>query len=89
MHIYVKKLRESATIPEIKTPGSAGYDLTACMFLNDKFELFTITGRKFYRNNITLTSGMPLKLVKEPDNEFDKDAIAIYSNNIKVGYVAK
>ena len=38
MHIYVKKLRESATIPEIKTPGSAGYDLTACMFLNDKFE---------------------------------------------------
>ena len=38
----------------------------------DKFELFTITGRKFYRNNITLTSGMPLKLVKEPDNEFDK-----------------
>ena len=54
----------------------------------DKFELFTITGRKFYRNNITLTSGMPLKLVKEPDNEFDKDAIAVYAKNEKIGYVA-
>ena len=39
----------------------------------DKSELFTITGRKFYRNNINLTSGLPLKLVKEPDNKFDKD----------------
>ena len=54
----------------------------------DKSELFTITGRKFYRNNINLTSGLPLKLVKEPDNEFDKDAIAVYAQNEKIGYVA-
>lgn len=54
----------------------------------DKSELFTITGRKFYKNNISLTPGMPLKLVKEPDNEFDKDAIAVYAQDEKIGYVA-
>lgn len=54
----------------------------------DKSELFTITGRQFYRNNIDLTPGLPLKLVKEPDNEFDKDAIAVYAQDEKIGYVA-
>lgn len=32
--------------------------------------------------------GLPLKLVKEPDNEFDKDAIAVYVEDKKIGYVA-
>ena len=54
----------------------------------DKSELFTITGRQFYRNKINLTSGLPLKLVKEPNNEFDKDAIAVYAQDEKIGYVA-
>lgn len=54
----------------------------------DKNELFTITGMNFYKNNVTLTSGKPLRLVKEPDNEFDKDAIAVYADNEKIGYVA-
>ena len=54
----------------------------------DKSELFTITGRQFYRNKINLTLGLPLKLVKEPDNEFDKDAIAVYAQDKKIGYVA-
>ena len=54
----------------------------------DKSELFTITGRQFYRNKINLTLGLPLKLVKEPDNEFDKDAIAVYAQDEKIGYVA-
>ena len=31
---------------------------------------------------------MPLKLVKEPDNEFDKNAIAVYAEDEKIGYVA-
>ena len=31
---------------------------------------------------------MPLKLVKEPDNEQDKDAIAVYAEDEKIGYVA-
>ena len=53
-----------------------------------KDELFTIAGRHFYRNNINLTLGKPLKLVKEPDNEHDKDAIAVYAEDEKIGYVA-
>ena len=54
----------------------------------DRSELFTITGRKFYKNSIRLTPGTPLKLVKEPGNEFDKDAIAVYAQDEKIGYVA-
>ena len=53
----------------------------------DKSELFTITKRGF-KNKVVITSGMPLKLVKEPDNEFDKDAIAVYAQDVKIGYVA-
>lgn len=54
----------------------------------DKKELFTITGRNFYKNDVILTPGMSLKLVKEPDNESDKDAIAVYAQDEKIGYVA-
>ena len=53
-----------------------------------KEELFTITGRSHYEGNVALTPGMPLKLVKEPDNEFDSDAIAVYAEDEKIGYVA-
>ena len=53
-----------------------------------KDELFTITGRRFLENNIPLAPGMALKLVREPDNEFDSDAIAVYVQNEKIGYVA-
>ena len=58
--------------------------LKAC----DKYDLFTITGTKFYENSKKLYPGAPLKLLKEPDNEFDSDAIAIYFGDEKVGYVA-
>ena len=54
----------------------------------DKSELFTIVGMKFYNTGIRLTPGMSLKLVKEPDNEFDKNAIAVYCEDKKIGYVA-
>ncbi|MCR5027341.1 MAG: HIRAN domain-containing protein [Methanobrevibacter sp.] len=55
---------------------------------HDKYELFTLTGTNFYENSKKLRSGIPLKLVKEPDNEFDNDAIAVYLGDEKVGYVA-
>ena len=58
--------------------------LKAC----DKYDLFTIIGTKFYENSKKLYPGAPLKLLKEPDNEFDSDAIAIYFGDEKVGYVA-
>lgn len=54
----------------------------------DKGELFTITGMNFYENDIVLTQGLALKLVKERDNEFDSDAIAVYADDKKIGYVA-
>ncbi len=53
----------------------------------EKSELFTITGT-YYNNNIDITPGMPLKLVREPENEFDRDAIAVYAGDVKIGYVA-
>ena len=54
----------------------------------DKSELFTITGINYYKNDVQFNPGLPLKLVKEPDNEFDKDAIAVYAEDKKIGYVA-
>ena len=54
----------------------------------DKSELFTIAGMHFYKNSINLTPGMELKLVREPYNEFDRDAIAVFVNDEKIGYVA-
>ncbi len=54
----------------------------------DKKELFTISGRHFYKNDVALAPGIPLKLVREPGNEFDKDAIAVYAEDEKIGYVA-
>ena len=51
-------------------------------------ELFTIAGMHFYRNGINLEAGMALKLVREPENEFDRDAIAVYAEGEKIGYVA-
>lgn len=55
---------------------------------HDKTELFTITGMNFLKNYVKLTPGMPLRLVREPDNELDMDAIAVYGENQKIGYVA-
>lgn len=53
-----------------------------------KEELFTIAGRHYHKNDINLTPGMNLKLVREPENEFDSDAIAVYTEGEKIGYVA-
>lgn len=52
-----------------------------------KENFITITGTYFH-DNPKFEKGMKFKLVKELDNEFDRDAIAIYSDNVKVGYVA-
>ena len=54
----------------------------------DKSELFTITGRFHYESSADLAPGMPLKLVREPENEFDGDAIAVYAGDVKIDYVA-
>lgn len=38
---------------------------------------FTIAGCKHYFGNEFMKKGMKVKLVKEPDNEFDKEAIQV------------
>lgn len=54
----------------------------------DRSVLFTITGTHLFKNGAKLTPGKPLRLVMEPENEFDGDAIAVYAGDEKVGYVA-
>ena len=54
----------------------------------DNAELFTITGMQFHKSGIRPAQGMPLKLVKEPYNEHDRNAIAVYVMDEKIGYVA-
>lgn len=48
--------------------------------------LVNITGS--YYHNYTPKNREIIKLVKEPENEHDPDAIAAYLNNNKIGYVA-
>ena len=50
---------------------------------------FTITGTKYYYGNEFLKPGMNVKLYKELDNEYDKEAIRVEFEGLgKIGYVA-
>ncbi|MCR5475599.1 MAG: HIRAN domain-containing protein [Lachnospiraceae bacterium] len=54
-----------------------------------KDTLFTITGLNFRYGTEFLEKGMKVKLVKEPDNEYDAEAIRVeYPGLGKIGYVA-
>ena len=54
-----------------------------------KDTLITITGLSFRYGTEFLEKGMKVKLVKEPDNEHDAEAIRVeYPGLGKVGYVA-
>lgn len=56
-------------------------------YLNDNKDcLINITGGHFY--NFTPKSGLIVDLVRELDNEHDSDAVAVYFDNEKIGYVA-
>lgn len=49
----------------------------------------TLTGTRHYHGKEFLKKGMKLRLEKEPDNEFDKEAIQISLEGLgKIGYVA-
>ena len=52
-----------------------------------EMNLITITGTQFY-DCPELESGMKLKLIREPSNQFDSNAIAVYLKDKKIGYVA-
>ena len=50
---------------------------------------FTIAGCWHYFGSDFMKKGMKAKLVKEPDNEYDKEAIQVKVKGLgKVGYVA-
>lgn len=50
---------------------------------------FTLTGTKHYYGSNFLKPGMKVQLEKEPDNEFDPEAILVKLNGLgKIGYVA-
>ena len=50
---------------------------------------FTIAGCNHYYGTECMEKGMKVKLVKEPDNEYDKEAIQVKIKGLgKVGYVA-
>ena len=50
---------------------------------------FTVTGTKHYYGQDFFEPKMEVKLVKEPDNEFDKEAIKVEMDGLGlVGYVA-
>ena len=50
---------------------------------------FTIVGCNHYYGTEFMEKGMKVKLVKEPDNEYDKEAIQVKIKGLgKVGYVA-
>lgn len=50
---------------------------------------FTITGIDHYYGCDFLEKGMKVKLIKEPDNEYDKEAIRVEVKGLgKIGYVA-
>ena len=50
---------------------------------------FTITGTRHYYGKNFFAPGMIVKLVKEPDNEYDKEAIGVKLDGLGlVGYVA-
>ena len=49
----------------------------------------TLTGTKHYFGNDFLKKGTKIRLEKEPDNEYDKEAIKVtYEGLGKIGYVA-
>ena len=50
---------------------------------------FTLTGPKHYYGSDFLEKGMKIILEKEPDNEYDKEAIQVKMKGMgKIGYVA-
>ncbi len=50
---------------------------------------FTITGMQYRFGTDFLKKGMQVKLIKEPDNQYDKEAIRVEFEGLgRIGYVA-
>ena len=50
---------------------------------------FTITGTNYYFGTEFIEPRMEVKLIKDPDNEYDKEAVKVEMEGLgKIGYVA-
>ena len=50
---------------------------------------FTLTGTQYYHGKEFLEAGMHVMLEKDPENKYDKEAIAVKLSGLgKIGYVA-
>lgn len=50
---------------------------------------FTVTGTDYHHGSDFLEAGMPVRLVKEPDNKYDSEAIMVRMEGLgHIGYVA-
>ncbi len=50
---------------------------------------FAIVGGKHYQTMKVLKPGMPVLLIKEPENDYDQEAVIVFSiANGRIGYVA-
>ena len=73
--------------------GIVNYSCNMMIGLEDttmsKKTYFTLTGTKYYYGKDFLKPGMKLKLIKEPDNKYDTEAIRVEIEGLgKLGYVA-
>lgn len=90
---------------EKKHPGTNGQDLnestqdttenlTPIIQLNDKIilEKFVVAGYMYYNGELVedaLVRGTNLRLVREPMNPHDNNAIALYFDDIKIGFIPR
>ena len=81
---YSNKLKNETSL---KTGESYFNDREELLSSIGRKNLITITGSYFY-DNPKFEKGMEFELIKEKGNEFDRDAIAVYLDGEKVGYVA-
>lgn len=64
-------------------------DLIQMNMISKEEAFITLTGTKHYFGNDFLEKGTKIRLEKEPDNEYDKEAIKVtYEGLGKIGYVA-
>ncbi len=49
---------------------------------------FTLTGTRYYQGHDFLKPGMKVKLIKEPENEYDREAIFVELPGLgTIGYI--
>lgn len=81
IHITVRNPRETRKSPLLQARENKEKSM--------KKIYFTLTGTNYYHGKDFLKSGMRIRLIKEPDNPYDSEAIRVEMDPLsKIGYVA-